>query len=341
MGRIARGTKRRAGLAVACATLAATVAVGTAGPAAARYRPNPGEYLAFASTRDGNPEVYVMRADGTDQTRLTAHSGDDIPVGWAPDGRTIIFRTNRDGNGDIYTVDRRTGDLRALTSGPADDVPVDVSPRGDVLFGRDGDLYTINVDGSGLRRLTATPGTEMPTGFTPNGGKVLYATDEGGTPTIWSISRAGRGAKRIATDATAVTSSRRNRLLAVCRNEGDRVCIMRTTNGKKLQYLTDAGATDVPAGFNSEAKRIAFTTDRDGNREVYVMNLDGSAPKNVTNDPGDDQAIGFAPTGNGVLFVTDRNGNRDLYTVSSLADELVALRLTDSAGDDYGAIYSP
>ncbi len=42
--------------------------------------------IAFQSLRDGNYEVYVMDADGSNQTRLTNNPAfDGVPV-WSPDG---------------------------------------------------------------------------------------------------------------------------------------------------------------------------------------------------------------------------------------------------------------
>ncbi len=43
--------------------------------------PNP-EKIAFTSTRDGNSEIYVMNADGTNQTRLTTNTAGDIEPSW-------------------------------------------------------------------------------------------------------------------------------------------------------------------------------------------------------------------------------------------------------------------
>ena len=44
-----------------------------------------GAWLAFETDRDGDFEIYIMRADGTDQRNLTQHSGasDGLPA-WAP-----------------------------------------------------------------------------------------------------------------------------------------------------------------------------------------------------------------------------------------------------------------
>lgn len=47
--------------------------------------------IAFVSDRDGNPEIYVMEADGSEVTLLT--SGED--PAWSPDGTRIAL--SRDG----------------------------------------------------------------------------------------------------------------------------------------------------------------------------------------------------------------------------------------------------
>ena len=63
--------------------------------------------IAFASTGDGDWEIYVMNADGTGQTRLTVNTADDFSPAWSPDGGKIAFVSGRDGNFDIYRDERR------------------------------------------------------------------------------------------------------------------------------------------------------------------------------------------------------------------------------------------
>src|ERR1700752_4364492 len=47
--------------------------------------------IAFTSDRDGNREIYVMNADGSNQLRLTNNAlSDDHPT-WSPDGSKIAF----------------------------------------------------------------------------------------------------------------------------------------------------------------------------------------------------------------------------------------------------------
>ena len=40
--------------------------------------------IAFASDRDGNGEIYLMNADGSNQTRLTNNLGQDYGLSWLP-----------------------------------------------------------------------------------------------------------------------------------------------------------------------------------------------------------------------------------------------------------------
>lgn len=69
----------------------------------ARWSPD-GAQLAYVSQRDGNAEAYRMAADGSDQTRVTHHPGEDESPCWSPDGQQLAFATERAGNWDIYTI---------------------------------------------------------------------------------------------------------------------------------------------------------------------------------------------------------------------------------------------
>jgi DNA-binding beta-propeller fold protein YncE len=64
-----------------------------------------GRLIAFVSTRDGNPEIYIMDADGGRQRRLTDHPGGDWRPAWLPDSRALLFVSDRTGSNDIYRLD--------------------------------------------------------------------------------------------------------------------------------------------------------------------------------------------------------------------------------------------
>ena len=121
--------------------------------------------IAFGSTRDGNEEIYVMDADGSEPRRLTDAPGVDANAAWSPNGDRIAFESNRHmpqgGNAEIYVMDADGTHQERLTSFAGQDTKPTWSPTGDrIAFHRriEGHLqvFTMNPDGSDVRAITET-----------------------------------------------------------------------------------------------------------------------------------------------------------------------------------------
>lgn len=97
----------------------------TADPASCReiqaeWSPD-GNQIAFAGNqKNGAFQVYVMRADGSNQKQLTSAGAANSP-GWSPDGRKIAFAGSRNGNGDVYIMNADGTGQMPLTSNPETD----------------------------------------------------------------------------------------------------------------------------------------------------------------------------------------------------------------------------
>ena len=91
--------------------------------------------IAFVSMRDGNPELYVVSADGSGAARrLTNHPAWDGDPDWSPDSLRIAFESERDdADGDVFVVN---ADGSALTKLAARTVRRDPTVR-PVLGNRD------------------------------------------------------------------------------------------------------------------------------------------------------------------------------------------------------------
>ena len=64
------------------------------------------EKIVFVSNRDGNSEIYIMNPDGSGQTNLTHHRGNDHSPVWSPTGRHILFASDRGRKtSDLYLMD--------------------------------------------------------------------------------------------------------------------------------------------------------------------------------------------------------------------------------------------
>jgi hypothetical protein len=76
-----------------------------------------GTRIAFESLRDGNSEIYVMGADGSNQVNLTGHEADDYAPAWSADGGRLVFVSLRDGARDLYIMKSDGTEQARLTSG--------------------------------------------------------------------------------------------------------------------------------------------------------------------------------------------------------------------------------
>jgi Tol biopolymer transport system component len=130
------------------------------------FSPN-GKKIAFTSDRTGVEQVWVMNADGSNQTQLS-HSGireDQLPD-WSPDGKKIAFAQGAVGSGRIWVMNADGSNPVQLTSAPGNDFGTAWSPDGRrIAFVHDfanGDrsVWTMNADGSDQRRLMPIPLTE-------------------------------------------------------------------------------------------------------------------------------------------------------------------------------------
>jgi hypothetical protein len=112
-----------------------------------------GEKIAFASSRDGNYEIYVMDASGANQTRLTNDAAADTQPSWSPDGRRIAFYRGSPFY-DIFVVNADGTGVTNLTNGAFGSEPA-WSPDGQKIAFIFGDnVFTMNAGGTGRTPVT-------------------------------------------------------------------------------------------------------------------------------------------------------------------------------------------
>ena len=92
-----------------------------------------GDRIAFASDRDGDYEIFVMNADGTDVRQLTSNEDDEMFPAWSPDGNRIAFMSNRGGEFNIFVMNADGGAVRQLTDNDDDDRFPAWSPDGTLI----------------------------------------------------------------------------------------------------------------------------------------------------------------------------------------------------------------
>ncbi len=160
----------------------------------------PRQLIAFASERDGNYEIYVMNADGSEQIRLTNDPATDVSPAWSPDGRRLAFPSERNGSYGIYVMNADGSRQTRLTN--YRDYSPAWSPDGRriaFLSQRDNnqDIYAMNADGSGQVRLTNDPGEDVDPAWSADGNRIAFVSHRDANFEIYVMNVDGSGKSRL------------------------------------------------------------------------------------------------------------------------------------------------
>jgi Tol biopolymer transport system component len=140
-----------------------------------------GQWITYASDRDGKLRIYRQRADGrgvaealTDPAEGKAHM---LPA-WTPDGRQLAYtETGPDGD-DIWILAVPGGTPELLISGSGDQFGIAFAPNGEAL--------AYSSSSSGMREVFAEP-------FPPDGSRTRVSED--GVVSVWPVW--SRGSTRV------------------------------------------------------------------------------------------------------------------------------------------------
>ncbi len=150
-----------------------------------------GLWVAFASTRDGQAEIYRMRPDGMQVERLTDDPAEDTDPDYSPDGAWIAFVSTR----------------------------TDGAPR----------LHIMRADGTEVRMVSNPPGTaHAQPDWSPDGSRIaLQVTTDQGQDEIWVATPEG-GWGRVRRGASPAWAPNADDIFL---SRGDTILVARMSSG--------------------------------------------------------------------------------------------------------------
>ena len=245
-----------------------------------------GKRIVFDSTRDGDWEIYSMKIDGSNQTRLTKSKGRDAHPFWSRDGKKIVFQSPRNGKND-----------------------------------RDVDIYTMDSDGSNVVRLTNMKGFCGVPAWSPDGKKIVFQHSEQIGVSSWNIfimDKDGNNLKKLtstdANDQVPNWSPDGKRIIFHSDKSGRNQLYTMKPDGSDVQQLTDHESNNQSAAFSPDGTKIAFKSDRNGNtREIYVMNIDGTQLKQLTSQTNAHGIPNWTPDGKQIVYQSAKSGKTAIY----------------------------
>ena len=136
----------------------------------------PDDRIVHVSRANGNPDVWIMNSDGSQDQPLTSNMGWNLFPSVSPDGRFVVFQSNRTGPFDIWRMDLDGKHQTQLTFGANDDDPT-CSVDGKWVFftsgaGKKYSLWKVPLDGGSPTQFTDF--NAMFPAISPRDGSIVY-----------------------------------------------------------------------------------------------------------------------------------------------------------------------
>ena len=253
-----------------------------------------GEIL-FMSDRDGDWDLYTVKADGTGLKQITKNNVDDWSGVYSPDGTKIAFDAKHgNAEGDIFVVDSDGENLKNLTSSFSEDAFATWSPDGNqIVFERKINdtyrLHIMNSDGSKVRLLNEvnTGGWSIPA-WSPIGSKIAFSGWMDGDTEIYILDTQDNSITQITEnegigDAWPTWSPDGKKIAYLSNSDGDIELFTMDPDGSNKEQITQNDWNEAEPAWSRDGKRIAVTRHGDGvnslglsQSELFLIALDGS-----------------------------------------------------------------
>jgi Tol biopolymer transport system component/DNA-binding winged helix-turn-helix (wHTH) protein len=296
-----------------------------------------GRYIAFTRQSDNDSGIFLVPALGGPERKIFSAKREPFwlrGLAWSPDGRFLAFpdKSSPSSGYSIVLLSLENLETRKLTNpGPSqsDDMPV-FSPDGRSLaFVRNTkdilNIYVMDAAGGQPRPLTQERWQFLlGLAWTADGREIIYASNRGGTTSLWRIPASGGTPEAMPVGAVSVFDPEISR-------QGGRltyVSWLHDENIWKIGIPDSAGhppapekwisSTELDQGpqYSPDGSKIAFQSTRTGFYEIWVCNRDGSNPVQLTKFDGPLTGTPrWSPDGRHIVFDSRPYDSADIFVI--------------------------
>jgi TolB protein len=236
-----------------------------------------GSQILFEGGQGTQWGIFVMDADGRNQTQLDIRTGVGIAPTWSRDGCRIVF-----------WHETRSTDNKLIRTG----------------------IYVMNANGSNQKPLidnvNAGMEQDLRSYFSPDGSRIVFVSSEKSYNDIRVIDSDGSGAKTLTGGTAGIYpfypswSPDGSHILFGSNGRPPKIRVM-NSDGTNLQ---DIGGGQSPARWSPDGSRIAFVSAEQDHSNIVVMNSDGTNVKVLTGGTGRSLRPSWSPDGSRIAFQT-------------------------------------
>ncbi len=264
-----------------------------------RWSPD-GSRIAFESTKVGGySHIFVINADGSDETQLTFGNYYDYRARWSPDGSEITFESNRTSYSHIFTADATTGAIGQVTSSTSkyDYHPV-WSPDGSMIAFRSSrggsyyQIFTADLATGAIGQVTPTLCCkyDYQPEWSPDSSTIVFRSNRGGSYYHIYTADAINGATTAA--AFQLTSGNYNNYDPVFSPDGSmiaweclisysHICVM-NADGSDQTQATSGNNSHYRPTWSLDSTMITFDSKRSGYSHIFTLDVSTTAVIQVT-----------------------------------------------------------
>lgn len=198
--------------------------------------------LLYGSHASGNPDVWVMNADGSGQQQLTVDARTDLSPVASSDGRYIVFVSNR--NAGMH-------------------------------------IWRMNADGSNPVQLTKGTGEEAPS-LSPDGRWVVYSAINGGRTALWKVSIEGGEAQPLTEQLSQRPLVSPDGKLIACVYGGKVTILPFEGGAPIKSFDTIPLVYPQIVRWMPDSRSLTYLDAQNGVTNIWSQPIDGTPPRQVT-----------------------------------------------------------